>query len=133
MSIKKSFTVTKFRSGKGSKTKGLAQISAFLQVTSSHFCFCSVITQAQKLQVEGSGKRIELGPLSLIAPFPAQGHTPSSPLIVRAVLSRFSRVQLFATPWTVAHQAPLPMGFSRPEYWSGVAMPSSRGSSQPRD
>ena len=29
-----------------------------------------------------------------------------------------NRVQLFATPWTVAHQAPLPMGFSRQEYWS---------------
>ena len=31
-----------------------------------------------------------------------------------------SRVQLFATPWTVAHQAPLSMGFSRQEYWSGL-------------
>ena len=31
-----------------------------------------------------------------------------------------SRVQLLATPWTVAHQAPLSMGFSRQEYWSGV-------------
>ena len=30
-----------------------------------------------------------------------------------------SRVRLFATPWTVAHQAPLSMGFSRQEYWSG--------------
>ena len=31
-----------------------------------------------------------------------------------------SRVQLFATPWTAACQAPLSMGFSRQEYWSGV-------------
>ena len=31
-----------------------------------------------------------------------------------------SRVQLLATPWTAAHQAPPPMGFSRQEYWSGV-------------
>ena len=31
-----------------------------------------------------------------------------------------SRVQLLATPWTVAHQAPPSMGFSRQEYWSGV-------------
>ena len=31
-----------------------------------------------------------------------------------------NRVQLFATPWTVAHQAPLSMGFSRQEYWSGL-------------
>ena len=34
------------------------------------------------------------------------------------VLSCFSCVQLFVTPWTVAHQAPLSMGFSRQEYWS---------------
>ena len=30
---------------------------------------------------------------------------------------------LFATPWTVAHQAPPSMGFSRQEYWSGVPFP----------
>ena len=35
-----------------------------------------------------------------------------------------SRVQLFMTPWTAAHQAPLSMGFSRQEYWSGVLLPS---------
>ena len=31
-----------------------------------------------------------------------------------------SRVRLFVTPWTAAHQAPLSMGFSRQEYWSGL-------------
>ena len=36
------------------------------------------------------------------------------------VLSRFSHVQLFATPWTVACQALLSMGFPRQEYWSGL-------------
>ena len=35
-----------------------------------------------------------------------------------------SRVQLFAAPWTVAHQAPPSMGFSRQEYWSGLPFPS---------
>ena len=35
-----------------------------------------------------------------------------------------SRVQLFATPWIVAHQAPLSMEFSRLEYWSGLPFPS---------
>jgi len=35
-----------------------------------------------------------------------------------------SRVQLFTTPWTAAHQAPPSMGFSRQEYWSGVPLPS---------
>ena len=41
------------------------------------------------------------------------------------VLNCFNHVQLFATPWTVAHQAPLSMGFSRQEYWSGLPCPSS--------
>ena len=36
-----------------------------------------------------------------------------------------SRVRLFATPWTAAHQAPRSMGFSRQEYWSGVPLPSA--------
>ena len=35
-----------------------------------------------------------------------------------------SRVRLFATPWTVACQAPLSMGFSKQEYWSGLPFPS---------
>ena len=39
---------------------------------------------------------------------------------------------LFETPWTVDHQAPLSMGFSRQEYWSGLPFPS-RGSFWPRD
>ena len=39
------------------------------------------------------------------------------------VLSRFSHVQLFATLWTVALQAPLSMGFPRQKYWSGLPFP----------
>ena len=35
-----------------------------------------------------------------------------------------SHVRLFATPWTIASQAPLSMGFSRQEYWSGLPFPS---------
>ena len=38
-----------------------------------------------------------------------------------------SRVWLVATPWTAAFQAPLSMGFSRQEYWSGVPLPSPDG------
>ena len=51
------------------------------------------------------------------------------------VLSHFSHVWLFATPWTVADQAPLSMGLSRQEYWSRLpySIPSSSGSSRPRD
>ena len=39
-------------------------------------------------------------------------------------LSHFSRVRLFVTPWTAACQAPLFMGFSRQEHWSGLPFPS---------
>ena len=39
------------------------------------------------------------------------------------LLSHFRHVQLFVTPWTVGHQAPLSMGFSRQEYWSGLPGP----------
>ena len=38
-----------------------------------------------------------------------------------------SRVWFFATPWTVAYQAPPSMGFSRQEYWSGLPFPSPSG------
>ena len=41
------------------------------------------------------------------------------------MLSPFSHVQLFATLWTVAHQASLSMAFSRQEYWSGLPFPSA--------
>ena len=40
------------------------------------------------------------------------------------MLSCFSRVHLFATPWTVARQAPLSIEFSRQECWSGLPSPS---------
>ena len=40
------------------------------------------------------------------------------------VFSHFSRVPPFATLWTIAHQAPLLMGFSRQEYWNGLPFPS---------
>ena len=42
---------------------------------------------------------------------------------VASVLSHFSPVRLFATLWTVAHQAAVSMGFSRQEYWSGLPCP----------
>ena len=45
-------------------------------------------------------------------------------VIVSLKVKSLSRVRLFATPWTVAYQAPPSMGFSRQEYWSGVPFPS---------
>ena len=43
---------------------------------------------------------------------------------MKVKVKSLSRVRLFSTPWTTAYQAPLSMGFSRQEYWSGVPLPS---------
>ena len=44
-------------------------------------------------------------------------------MLLLLLLSHFSRVWLFATPRTAAHQAPLSLGFSRQEYWNGLPCP----------
>ena len=54
-------------------------------------------------------------------------------IITHCMLSRFSHVWHFVTPWTVAYQAPLSMGILQASILGWVAMPSSRGSSRPRD
>ena len=43
---------------------------------------------------------------------------------IKGKVKSLSRVRLLATPWTAAYQAPLSMGFSRQEYWSGMPLPS---------
>ena len=43
---------------------------------------------------------------------------------MKVKVKSLSRIRLFATPWTVAYQAPLSMEFSRQEYWSGLPYPS---------
>ena len=53
-------------------------------------------------------------------------------LCLKVKVKSLSRVQLFATPWIVAHQAPLSMEFSRLEYWSGLPFPSPGDLSKPR-
>ena len=57
--------------------------------------------------------------LSLRNPGEMNYHPPSE----LWMLCHFSHVRLCATPWMVAHQAPLSMGFSRQEYWSGLPFP----------
>ena len=51
------------------------------------------------------------------------GNLWGKPKLCACVLSRFILVRLFATPWAVAHQAPLSVGFSKQEYWSGLPHP----------
>ena len=51
---------------------------------------------------------------------------------MKVKVKSLSRVQLFATPWTVAYQAPLSMGFSRDDCWSGLPLPSPGDLPSPR-
>ena len=55
----------------------------------------------------------------------------SSRVVKECVCLSLSHVQLFATPWKVAHQAPLSVEFSRQEYWSGLPFPSPGDLSNP--
>ena len=67
-----------------------------LGVGSEQFSFCSEPKPLKGLQRKGKERKVK----------------------------SFSRVRLFATPWTVDYQAPPSMGFSRQEYWSGLPFPS---------
>ena len=49
---------------------------------------------------------------------------PEMDMLAVFKVKSLSHVQLFVTPWTVARQAPLSMGLSRQEYWSGLPFPS---------
>ena len=51
--------------------------------------------------------------------------------MIKVKVKSLSRVRLFATPWTVAYKAPLSMGFSRSEYWSGRPCPPPGDLSNP--
>ena len=69
-------------------------------------------------------------PKSLLSPALAGGFFTTSVLCCAWSLSR---VRLFATPWIAAHQSPLSMGILQARILEWVAIPSSRGFSQPRD
>ena len=59
----------------------------------------------------------------LTTPSPPCFYQKAQEMPLNNVLSHFSCVRLFVTPWTVARQGPLSMGFSRQEYWSGLPFP----------
>ena len=50
---------------------------------------------------------------------------------MKVKVKSLNRVRFFAAPWTVAHQAPLSMGFTRHEYWSGLPCLSPRNLPDP--
>ena len=67
---------------------------------------------------EGNGKPLQYSCLE------NPMNSVNSILTLKVKVKSLSRVRLCATPWTVAHQAPLSMGFPRQEYWSGFPFPS---------
>ena len=89
----------------------------FLRIPSGHYMCLSISPDCHLLELELV--------LVLSYHFISSGQTNTRRSSVYcAVLIRFSHVRLFVTLWTVAHQVPLSMGFSRQEYWSGLPFPS---------
>ena len=81
-----------------------------------------------RASVEGSPQPAALiqtqgGGFKILSPQNAVQSCKSGKSPVHALLRHFSHVRLFATPWTVACQAPLSMGFSRQECWGGLPCP----------
>ena len=112
---------------------GLLQSPWITQQPLYHTTICNQPTQdsSVSMPLQCLSQGFQIHPIQTFIP-----HPPGQWGLLRGMCAKsLSHVQLFATPWTVAHQAPLSMGF-----WSGlsrilewVAMPSSRESSQPRD
>ena len=78
---------------------------------------------------------VDIALLGMVAQVVVLGQCCNSPFTATKLLEKLSPlpgshacmlscVPLFATPWTVARQAPMSMGFSRQEYWSGLPFPS---------
>ena len=63
-------------------------------------------------------------PVSFISPALASEFFTANAIWEAHEVKLLSRVRLFVTPWTVAHQAPPSMGFSWQVYWSGLPFPS---------
>ena len=70
------------------------------------------------------------GPNRLLCPWDSSGKNTGVGChfllhCMKVKVKSLSRVRLLATPWTVTYQAPLSVGFSRQEYWSGLPFPSA--------
>ena len=61
--------------------------------------------------------------LQMALPVRSQAASPQGGSLLTLLFIHFSHADSSATLWTIAHQAPLPMEFSRQEYWSGLPCP----------
>ena len=72
-----------------------------------------------------------ISPIKYVSVIYIYTHTYVCVYLHMPVLSHFSRVRLSATPWIIAHQRPLSIGFSRQEYWRGLPWPPPGGLPDP--
>ena len=82
------------------------------------------------MQRQPSGEHLVQGSHVINVGVATEGSHSTYPLKVK--VKSLSCAHLFATPWTVAHQAPPSIGFSRQEYWSGLSFPSPGDLPNPR-
>ena len=97
---------------------------SFLPPLTCLFRVCSVYVQGPTLGAMAEQGKVGLGSSGSSW---SMGKTQMNVCVCVCVLSHFCHVHLFVLPWTVAHQAPLCMGFSRQEYWSGLPRPPLGG------
>ena len=103
-------------------TQGQAQRERLnISLSGGRCCRCYLISSSSFILV----LFLALASADLAGPYelPGRWHALPSQYLVCACVKSLSCVQLFATPWTVALQAPVSMGFSRQEYWSGLPCP----------
>ena len=116
------------------------QFSGLLTLSSVQFSSVQLLSRVQ-LFAAAAAKSLQSCPTLCD---PIDGSPPSSPVLGilqartlewvaisfsnalkwKVKVKSLSPVRLLSNPWTAAYQAPLPMGFSRQEYWSGVPLPS---------
>ena len=94
------------------------------QESSPSLLHCRWILYCLSRQGRPSNLRNKTKSHRLLRYYPACNIHPTTDLLLLLLLSRFSRVWLCATPKTAAYQAPLSLGFSRQEHWSGLPFPS---------
>ena len=107
------------------------QGSPFIQVESNSICL-HLMYAAKSLQscptlcdlIDGSPRRSPVPGILQARTLEWVAISFSNAWKWKVKVKSLSGVQLFETPWTAAYQAPLPMGFSRQEYWSGLSLPS---------
>ena len=99
------------------------QLKIFL---AGSYMITAMFATSEKMNWEVEDKRLELIE-KMWSPYVLYSNLPCRPSALCAcVLSCFNRAQFFVSLWTIVCQAPLSMGFSRQEYWSGLPCPPSR-------